>query len=200
MVPIRLAWRRPTDGVEMIEGTAADDGAIFRAQSERMDDVTYDIVNLEDPMIVRFLNSAKNNETVATFFSRFGMLTREEMTPLSEVRWVVTQFMLGLVHAQKADAAHHLNNINYFLKDTVLRPSFEHAGKSSKLVFHPNSLVSLMAMEAAFAHEVGAVSSSCAHCGKIYLTGPLTGRRSHSVYCSDRCRVAAMRARNAEKG
>jgi hypothetical protein len=37
----------------------------------------------------------------------------------------------------------------------------------------------------------------CAHCGDIYLTGSLTGRRSYAEYCSPRCRVAAARARQA---
>jgi hypothetical protein len=40
------------------------------------------------------------------------------------------------------------------------------------------------------------VETACDHCGGVYWTGHRTGRRSHAKYCSDRCRVAAMRARN----
>jgi hypothetical protein len=39
---------------------------------------------------------------------------------------------------------------------------------------------------------------ACAHCGAAYLTGPGTGHRSHRRYCSDACRVAAMRERHRE--
>lgn len=39
----------------------------------------------------------------------------------------------------------------------------------------------------------GAETMTCGHCRDKYLTGPLTGRRSHSVYCSDACRKAAAR-------
>ena len=39
---------------------------------------------------------------------------------------------------------------------------------------------------------------ACARCGKPFLTGPGTGRRSHRLYCSDSCRVMAMRERQAK--
>jgi hypothetical protein len=59
-----------------------------------------------------------------------------------------------------------------------------------------SSLTNFMKMEIAMAAMHGAKLATCEHCGAVFLTGPLTGRRSHAKYCSDRCRVAAMRARN----
>jgi hypothetical protein len=50
-------------------------------------------------------------------------------------------------------------------------------------------------IEMALAAEHGAVLAKCEHGGEYFLTGPLTGRRLGSKYCSARCRVAAMRAR-----
>lgn len=200
MVPIRLGWTRPTDGVECvnrpIEGIEGGNNNIdVRPRSDRTDDVTYDVVDLENPMVVRFLNAVRDDDQLAVFLSRFGMLTRAPTMRLEYIKSLQTPFVLALVHNNKAGPLDRVKNINYFLNETSLRPSFESTGGVSKLVFHPNSLISLMAMEVALAHEAGAVSTSCAHCGTLYLTGPLTGRRSHSVYCSDRCRVAAMRKR-----
>ena len=60
-------------------------------------------------------------------------------------------------------------------------------------------LTQFMTMEIAMIAMHGAKLGTCEHCGAVFLTGPLTGRRSHAKYCSDRCRVAAMRARNAAK-
>jgi hypothetical protein len=58
-------------------------------------------------------------------------------------------------------------------------------------------LATFMKMETALAATQGAKLGSCGHCEDVFLTGPLTGRRSHAVYCSSRCRMAAMRLRNA---
>jgi len=36
---------------------------------------------------------------------------------------------------------------------------------------------------------------ACLHCGTTFLTGTGTGRCSHALYCSDKCRVYAWRHR-----
>jgi hypothetical protein len=65
------------------------------------------------------------------------------------------------------------------------------------LALTPRTLADFMIMEVAMVASHGAKLSQCQHCGTQFLTGTLTGRRSHAVYCSDRCRTAAMRARKA---
>ena len=82
-----------------------------------------------------------------------------------------------------------------------MRVSFDQARdeQPARLVLRPKSLRDFMCLEVAIAHEAGAITTECEHCFKVYVTGPLTGRRSHSKYCADRCRVAAMRKRNAAK-
>ncbi len=66
----------------------------------------------------------------------------------------------------------------------------------NRLSLRLRSLYALMLMELAMIVEKGARLASCGHCKVVFLTGPTTGRRSHVRFCSDRCRVAAKRARN----
>jgi hypothetical protein len=66
-----------------------------------------------------------------------------------------------------------------------------------RMLLRCKSLGDFMHMETVTAAVQGAKLATCEHCGAAFLTGPLTGRRSHAKYCSARCRVAAMRARNA---
>jgi hypothetical protein len=39
------------------------------------------------------------------------------------------------------------------------------------------------------------VPMKCQHCEKEYLAGAFTNKRTNSMYCSNKCRVAAQRAR-----
>ncbi|AWM23719.1 hypothetical protein AOX55_0000439 [Sinorhizobium fredii CCBAU 25509] len=101
----------------------------------------------------------------------------------------------------KTDANEKVRYLNKMMDtaDAIVWPSFVHSAGSMRFVLKADTLYDFMVMEVAAIHEAGAAAASCEHCGKIFLTGPLTGRRSHAKYCSDRCRVAAMRARNAAK-
>ncbi|WP_210205676.1 hypothetical protein [Pseudaminobacter salicylatoxidans] len=153
-------------------------------------------------MAIRFLNTSGDDDLV-TFVSRFG-LPQKLLTPhqlsvasLYALKEDLEDILALGAFPNSIEKAQHANGV---LKFVSLAPSFEHAGSQSKLVMRPTNLADFMIMEAVFAYEVGATLARCFHCSKAYLTGPLTGRRSHSVYCSDRCRVAAMRARNAAKG
>lgn len=83
-----------------------------------------------------------------------------------------------------------------------LTPSLDFSPRTLKpeLRLGVNNLYDFMMMECAFAALVGAKAATCPQCGNLYLTGPLTGRRSTSVYCSDACRVAAARKRGEAAG
>jgi hypothetical protein len=59
-------------------------------------------------------------------------------------------------------------------------------------------LLDFMRMEIGMIALNGAKLVACEHCKNLFLTGPSTSRRIHAAHCSDRCRVAAMRARNKE--
>jgi hypothetical protein len=92
------------------------------------------------------------------------------------------------------------------LRGVSLRPRLEFQGDSARFVLDAPDVVTFMAMELATAVEVGAKITRCKaerhgdRCDKLILHGPTTGRRSDREYCSNRCRVIALRARNTSKG
>ena len=211
MIPIRLQWEHPSDGVELVFDEAlaerrGGDGRLVKLCSPRITPATYEVTNLENLVVLRFVNCANDEERVA-FLSRFGFLQehwgREAYMSAVEVAQgrLMTGLMLftsDLFSDPTAQANHILDEMRH---EVGLRPSFEMSGaRSLRLILHPNSLSSFMAMEVALAHEAGAAAANCQHCNKFFLTGPLTGRRSHAKYCSDRCRVAAMRRAELSQG
>ncbi|MBZ9695510.1 DUF6076 domain-containing protein [Mesorhizobium sp. CO1-1-9] len=212
MIPVRLEWQRAADGVKLIHDKAlarkrADgDGRAIRARSDRTVPVTYELSNLENPIVATFLN-CRDDKDLEAFVARFGDLQKQDEW-LGFVPWIQhlqEVMMVGLVWSSPKKLHPQANDLmnKVTARRVSLQPSFELApndANSLRLVLHPDSLASYMVMEIALAHEVGAVATTCEHCKKYFLTGPLTGRRSHAKYCSDRCRVAAMRVRNAEKG
>lgn len=221
MIPVRLKWRRCRDGVDMQSGVyrevtddlpngevfvCASGDKLFVPRSDRFEDVTYRVANLENPIVLHFINCFElGGETAAygAFLSRFGMPTKEPEAHIAEVDDFANQFTAGLALATNVEnTSERARNANHFLKGVHLTPAFDYDGPDGRgqLVLQPDTLLGFMAMEVALAHEAGATLTSCSHCKRFYLTGPLTGRRSHSRYCSDRCRVAAMRKRNAAKG
>lgn len=207
MIPVRLNWLRPRDGVSIDEDgdiQLDSDMRVLRPRSERSDPVTYYVQNLENPVALHFINCAAADDFVA-FISRFGMLDTlgtpaawSNMNGMRATKDDIVEIFELSNYSNSVAKAQHVNNL---LKYVRFRPIFEcSAAGTNQLVLEPGSLGDLMMIEAAFAVEAGTSLARCAHCSKAYLTGPMTGRRSHAVYCSDRCRVAAMRARNAAKG
>ncbi|WP_155772395.1 hypothetical protein [Mesorhizobium loti] len=195
------------DGVEivplhLVQETSTTETKFVCARSDESEPVIYEITNLENPLAIRLINTVSDEDLVA-FVSRFG-LPQKLVTPfqVSVTSLETLKEDLGEVLGLGAfpDSVEKARHVNDVLKYVSLAPSFEYADGRNKLVMRPTDLANLMMMEAVFAYEVGATLSRCAHCSKAYLTGPLTGRRSHAVYCSDRCRVAAMRKRNASAG
>ena len=81
-------------------------------------------------------------------------------------------------------------------------PTLRHVVEGNpRLVYRVGNLLAFMAMEAALIAEAGAKAKHCENCLTLFIHGPRTGRRSHAEYCSDKCRVAALRKRNkAGKG
>lgn len=220
MIPVRLKWRRCLDGVDTkygVYGEVTDTlpngqvhvyvsgDTLFVERSDRFDDVTYRVANLENPIVLHFINCFESgNEPAAygAFLSRFGMPIRKAEVHIAEMDHLANQFTVGLALSTNIEnTSDKALSTNDFLKNVHLIPTFEFDGPDAagRLVLQPDSLLGFMAMEVALAHESGAALTSCSHCKKFYLTGPLTGRRSHSRYCSDRCRVAAMRKRNKQE-
>jgi len=78
-----------------------------------------------------------------------------------------------------------------------LTPSLELRGGSPVLTLPVSSPFAFMLMETALVITGGSQVMRCAKCGTIFVTGSGTGRRGSSLYCSNRCRVAAQRSRTS---
>jgi hypothetical protein len=105
----------------------------------------------------------------------------------------------GLSFAAGVEPTRRLASVNTALALVSLVPQFVRSGTDStvRLVFQPKSLSDYMVAEIAMVAHYGAKVAACQHCGTEFLTGSMTKRRASAQYCADKCRVAAMRARNA---
>lgn len=219
MYGLSLEWERCPDGVEAVDlsepvgGTIAYSpellGIWARCRSDRRDVVRYDISNLEDPIVLHFVN-ARDDEARLRFLSRFGLLgpwtergrtTQLPLDMVSENQKVLEALLWKAGSGKPVEAMTSVNSLLASHKGFALVPVLDLAGGSNvpRLALHPQSLLGLMAMEVAMVAANDARTTTCQNCGKVFVTGPLTGRRAHALYCSDRCRVAAMRKRNSEK-
>ena len=81
------------------------------------------------------------------------------------------------------------------LNFTNVRSTLRLYNGKPQLLLESNELHDFMILETQLIALEGAKVVVCEHCGNLFLTGSGTGRRIHAVHCSDRCRVAATRAR-----
>ena len=202
MIPVTLQWKRPVDGVEKVEDEAGAD--VFAPRSDRIEDFALHITDLENPVALRFINAwLELDQTMTSFLSRFGMLKQvDQPTPVKDADLLWKELSVRLMESTDRSGVPKRKAIyiNALLEDAPTKLSFDWDPDSDteRLTLHPENLFGLMALEVALAHEAGATTTACDYCHKLFLIGPLTGRRSHAKYCSDRCRVAAMRKRKRE--
>jgi hypothetical protein len=191
---------------------------VFRYRTDRRESQLLTIDSLEDPIVIRFVNAA-SDEKRRLFFERFGLDSRngrflwggEPFAPLASLEdelrhdYVAQnqlRFREMLQGLSNFDPAVRMAAVNALIerRGFSLRPTFQLAGATGtpRLLLRSDTLIGFMMMEVAMGIANNARTAECEQCGTLFLTGPLTGRRSHARFCSDRCRVAAMRARNAE--
>jgi hypothetical protein len=214
---------RCRDGVELIEQR---DRMLFRYRSERIDRWRHTFVDLEKTVLVDFVNAVDDKQRQA-FFEQHGLmlnidrgklLRRDEETREAPLildkhghrpaidREAVLQnqswfraLLLDAGSGVESDAIVDINGI--YAQSTLydLAPAFHRAGPSGtpQVVMESRTVIGFMMLEAAMIATNGARVHECEYCKSLFLTGPATWRRSHAVYCSDKCRVAAMRARKA---
>jgi hypothetical protein len=170
----------------------------FRLRTDRTDPLRLEM-NLENPVAVEFANARDDDDRIK-FYSKFGLLFESQWYERAEE-------YDNVLENQKKIRDWLLNGANPIdiFRDTPdwpgglgLKPTFDLGGEAGapRMLLKCESLIDFMVMEVAMITFHGAKVGTCQHCGAIFLTGSLTGRRSHAKYCSDRCRVAAMRARN----
>jgi len=159
-------------------------------------------VDLEDPIFVRLINCVSRADHQA-FVDRFGDLGGSVGSAPESVERYAGWLREGVEFALPARKdGRQLREVNAWtasrlIKDITLQPQVFVRDGAMRFVLEAPHLAGFMAMEVAAAVQAEANSKRCEHCHKLFLYGPLTGRRSSAKYCADKCRVAAMRARNA---
>jgi hypothetical protein len=215
---------RCRDGVELVEQRGRK---VFRYRSERIDRLRHTFVDLEKTVLIDFVNAVDDRRLQAFFerfglmqeVDRGGRLLqahkktrkapivtdrpghraidREDV--LTDQLWF-RELLKGIVgDGNQFEAIQGINSIYEQSNLYDLTPSFHLAGPGGtpKIVMESRTFIGFMILEAAMIATHGARAHVCKHCWSFFLTGPTTWRRSHAVYCSDKCRVAAMRARKA---
>jgi hypothetical protein len=203
MYGLTVRFERCPDGVEFVKPSLAP---LFRYRTERRDFDRREFLNLENPVFLDFIN-ATDHEHLREFFDRFGLmfpylLLCPGIIPLDTALSYQSEFREYLELTKGDDRGAAIAALNKGLANDPhfnLQPLMHLAGPQAKprLILHSTSMLNFMLMEVAMAVAHGARLATCERCSASFLTGPLTGRRAHAVYCSDRCRVAAMRARKA---
>ena len=194
-----LDWERCPDGVELrLEIPDDPTSATFRASTSRREKARLRIANLEDPLIVRFINARDDKRRLA-FFGEYGLLRAVETGIASDsVNAVQKRLRLLLDAAGSGDPIKARGAVDRTFAGAQLKPSIEvveHDTKRLGLMLQPDGLFGFMQLEAAMAAINGARFATCRHCGNVFLTGALTGRRDTAQYCTPTHRVAAARAK-----
>jgi hypothetical protein len=199
MIKISFEGDRCPDGVEMV---AAENDTQFRFRTSKRVQVRIEHENLSSPVVVAFAN-ANSDPELQVFLSRYGMLTAldKDMSFVSRRVTLTNQKFLRslLIAAGGANVANAIDTINHQIP-AELSPRITF-GENQRPVLSLTApdLFNLMLLECVAVVEHGAKYAECEKCKKSFLTGPLTGRRATAKFCSDRCRVAAMRARQLAK-
>ena len=202
---------RCPDGVELVTlpaihgagiASSRPELTVFSYRTDRRESDVLEFVDLENPVVIDFAN-ATDDERRLGFFDRFGLTVPEPWVVYEQVLQNQMALLKWLQIAGGKDRAAAMEAVNDAFagsRGLNLRPSMRLAGprSSPQIQLRSPSLLIYMFLEMATAVALGARVAACEKCGRVFLTGPLTGRRSHAQYCSDRCRVAAMRARNRE--
>jgi hypothetical protein len=206
MLGLILQSQRCPDGVALHEGNSPE----FQYCSGDREDLRLEIRDLEDPVVVRFMN-ARDDQARAKFFSEYGLMdshpvSLHPVTTRSRVLAWQDRFaqLLDYIRNNKpVEAAEAINNPIFFGwrpgddPPWYWAPRLQVIGKKRppQMFFECRDLVSFMVAEIATGITYDVRVQYCQHCHRIFLTGPLTGRRAHAKFDSDRCRAAAMRAR-----
>jgi hypothetical protein len=215
MYGLSLRTERCPDGVELrdyggkITETSRSRGKWFLYRTERRELLQLEIQNLESPVVVQFVN-ARDDVSLVKFFSKYGLLLEPDLRggedrghylTFTGCRDELRKVLAEVGGPNHVDALNAINEEIEFQGNIELNPMFDLAGENGRprMLLRAHTLHVFMFMEAAMVAMNGARVFTCEYCGDIFLIGPLTGRRSHSRFCSDRCRVAAMRARNAKR-
>jgi hypothetical protein len=190
------------DGVEFWQAPESDppDALLrkLRYRTDRRIPVLLEVTNLEEPISLKFVN-ANSEPALLSFFARWGLLLPTESLTVKdalEAQRTVKEILVAAGGGSMVDA---INIINEECPTLVASIRLSGPDGKPRAVLEAPTIWDVILMECIMIAENGVRYAECAHCGTPFLTGPLTWRRSHARFCSDRCRVAAMRVRNAKE-
>lgn len=216
MLPLSLKWTRCPDGIEVVDRgeqvDAAPPGLNFpkpprkwlRGRTDRRAPVLLESIDLENPLALQYVNTKTPEDRIA-FMERYGFLAEgiiaEDGIEEWPADWVEDQhdsLSHALTKSFGKSIAEKSADLNGLLQSAHLKTSVEFAGDGKgRMVFHPQSLLHLMCLEVTTAAINDVDLARCANCNDAFFTGRMAHRRADAKFCSDRCRVAAMRKRNA---
>jgi hypothetical protein len=208
---LRLRTERCPDGVEIVHRDTEPgllksrygiSGSVwFSYRSVRLVREIRDVSSLEDTLVVRFVNATDDEKRIA-FLSRFGLPSSSfgigsvSGNKPTEPREFIVGEQKHLRHlldrAGGGDVATAMKAANESLYAVSVQPSMMSDGRIVLLASAP---MDFMHMEIAVVAASGARLGTCESCSDVFLTGPLTTRRSTARYCRDRCRVNAHRTK-----
>jgi hypothetical protein len=213
---LRLKATRCPDGVELVHretypdigwpryGRSGPDWFSYR--SARKDEFAQDAIDLENALVVRFVNATDDAKRI-TFLSRFGLpgdvLAEEGFVGIgiAEPRNIVLgrQRVLRrlLQDAGSSDTARATKAANEALRHG--RPDSMSLELGGRRVWTMRCLMDFMYAEIVATVENEARLGSCKRCGCLFLYGKGTGRRETAKWCGASCRVGAHRANKSKR-
>src|SRR5215470_7660684 len=222
MIGLTVEIEHCPDGIELVDLPEVEDGSfalgvvvsyaartVFRYRSNRIEPKDLTVESLENSVLMQFANAADDKRRLR-FFKRFGLLDapllrRDGMWEIRrdvvlKAQSVLRGNLLGGLNQFEPDR--RMQAINLILRNNPqcnFHPIFHLAEprRDPQLLLKSGTLFGFMLLEMAMIVAHGVRVAECDKCKNVFLTGPFTGHRSSARFCSDKCRVAAMRARKA---
>jgi hypothetical protein len=175
-------------------------GTFFRYRTDRSSPIIKTIANLEDPIVVSFIN-AKTDKARQAFFSYFGLpaprLDRAEYKKVLQLQEEALFSLKAAVSENRQEAIQAADLASLPRFELTLRLGAESG--EPQMVLKTDTLATVMEFECLLAAQHGARAHECDRCKSVFLTGPLTGRRSTARYCRDTCRTESWKNRKARE-
>lgn len=204
---LELVWPYCPDGVEVIDTgprpqnvkstiiTDAMYGRYLKPKSAKQAATVLTLDYLDDPVCVALAN-AGTTEKLLDFFSRYGLLDGNLSPVFCETAVGLGQDVTRLLEiacGPDTETAANLINRQLNRHRAIIIPKLDKTTNPPRMILMPADLHSFMLMELMAIVEAGARLVACEYCGKLFLTGRRTTRRSTARFCKDLCRTYAGR-------
>jgi hypothetical protein len=201
MITLAFTAARCLDGLALVNGC-------LERRSGRREPVHVITADLEDPVALQFVN-ARGEAALVSFMSRYmydfqGIVDERSLYAPDPNLALVRIDAIADLQKRFEEKLISLNGPNQVESIISLAPtdrtsvSFHLRDGKPQMMVQCNNLFDFMRLEAGTIGVEGSRLVTCGHCGNLFLAGQGTSRRADALHCSDKCRVAAMRARKKE--